>query len=157
QRYPRFSVELSAAGLFSPSFGGDIAGGSCAGCSRGPGLGGMAVVRGGYAPSPLVSFGLAAGFLAANQTIAGRATALRPAGLDPRPGIADDTLKLRAGLAGAFVDLAVGPRRFLHLRLGAGVALGTVGDSRTGTFQPPFGPSYHVGPVGDAPFAAFAY
>jgi hypothetical protein len=58
---------------------------------------------------------------------------------------------------GAYRDVAVGARRFLHLRDGAGVVLGTVGDSRTGTFQPPFGPSYSIGPVGDAPFAAFAY
>src|SRR6185369_9028142 len=76
--YRRFSLELSAAGFFSPGFGGDIAGGCGAGCTRAPGLGGVAVVRGGYAISPLVSFGIAAGFAGANQTIAGRATALAP-------------------------------------------------------------------------------
>ncbi|XXX74344.1 PEGA domain-containing protein [Sorangium sp. So ce134] len=154
---PRFTIELAGAALVAPTFGGAVAGGCGEGCSRSPGLGGYAAVRGGLRLAPSLGVGLALGYLAAHQTVSGRAATIQPVGLAPRPGTADDTLKLRGALAGAWAGVTLGERPSLHLRLGAGAVAGSIGDRRTGTFSPRAGSSYGVGPVGDAPSATFAY
>ncbi|WP_437935472.1 PEGA domain-containing protein [Sorangium sp. So ce341] len=152
---PRFTIELAGAALVAPTFGGAVAGECGEGCSRSPGLGGYAAVRGGVRLAPWLGVGLALGYLAAHQTVSGRATTIRPVGLAPRPGTADDTLKLRGALAGAWAGVTLGERPSLHLRLGAGALAGSIGDRRTGTFSSRAGSSYRVGPVGDAPSATF--
>ncbi|WP_437753372.1 PEGA domain-containing protein [Sorangium sp. So ce1389] len=155
--FPTLAIELAGAALVAPTFGGSIAGGCGEGCSRTPGLGGYGVVRGGLKLSPSLGLGLALGYLAAHQTVRGRAATIQPVGLPAMPGTADDTLKLRGALAGAWAGVALGERPSLHLRLGAGVLAGAVGDRRTGVFPSRAGSSYSVGPVGDAPSATFVY
>ncbi|WP_438023767.1 PEGA domain-containing protein [Sorangium sp. So ce233] len=153
----RFAIELAGAALVAPTLGGAVAGGCGEGCSLSPGLGGYGVVRGGVRLAPSLGVGLALGYLAANQDVSGRATTIQPVGLAPRPGTADDTLKLRGVLAGAWAGVTLGERPSLHLRLGAGALAGSIGDRRTGTFSSRAGSSYRVGPVGDAPSATFIY
>ncbi|WP_437671880.1 PEGA domain-containing protein [Sorangium sp. So ce131] len=155
--FPRLALELAGAALVAPTFGGAVAGGCGEGCSRPPGLGGYGVVRGGLKLSPSLGVGLALGYLAAHQTVRGRAATIQPVGLAPMPGTASDTLKLRGALAGAWAGVALGERPSLHLRLGAGALAGSIGDRRTGTFSSRTGSSYGVGPVGDAPAATFVY
>jgi hypothetical protein len=147
----RFRLELDGAALIAPTFGGQVADGCTGVCSRSLGLGGYGALRGGYAITPQVSLGLTAGFVAANQSITGRSTTLKPVGLNAREGTVDDTLKLRGVLAGAWAGLLFGERRFVELRFGAGALLGWASDTRTGTF------GVAVGPDSVAPFAAFVY
>ncbi|WP_437631480.1 PEGA domain-containing protein [Sorangium sp. So ce854] len=154
---PRLAIELAGAALVAPTFGGAVAGGCGEGCSLSPGLGGYGVIRGGVWLAPSLGVGLALGYLAANQAVRGRATTIEPIGLAPSPGTADDTLKLRGALAGAWAGVTLGERPALHLRFGAGALAGSIGDRRTGSFSSRAGSSYRVGPVGDARSATFVY
>lgn len=150
------SLEVDGAPLLVPSFGGDVVKSCTGGCSRSLGLGGYGVVRGGYTILPHLAFGLAAGYLAAGQTLTGRNTSLKPVGLLlPSFGTAADTLALHGVLAGAWASLRFGERYFVDLRLGAGAVLGWIGDVRTGTFHSSAGVSYSIGPTGPAAFVPF--
>jgi hypothetical protein len=151
----RFRLELAGAMGVSPSFGGDIAGGCAGACSAGPGLGGYGVLRFGRAlqESPF-DLGVAAGFLAANQRIAGRTASLRSVGLPAQPFTADDMLKLRGGLVGAWVGARFGERPFVLPRFGLGTLMGRIGDQRTGALASGGSP---IEPVGLAALAAFVY
>jgi hypothetical protein len=153
----RFTLELTGAVPLTPTLGGDILAGCTGACSRGFGVGGYGVFRGGYELGGGFGFGVAAGYLLARQSTTGRATELKPTGLAANPGTAADRLTLRGFMAGAFAGLSLGERAPLHLRLGAGALIASVGDSRRGSFKTGDGSSYDVGPIGVSPSATFFY
>ena len=157
QGRPRLTLELDAAAFVAKGFGGDISAGCAGSCSAPPALGGRTLVRGGVELRSGLAFGLAAGALAADERTTGRATALAPVGLPPTPGFVDDRRKLRAFVGGAWGAFTFGERGVLRLRLGVGAVAGSLGDSRTGRFQPAGAAAYSIGPVGDAPRAVFVY
>jgi hypothetical protein len=159
RRPPHFLVELDGAfQLLAPTFGGDVARG-CGGaaCDKTPGLGGYALLRGGYEFRSGVGFGATVGYLLAQQTTTGRTLALTPTGEPPDSGTASDRLVLRGLVAGAWAGLSLGERFPVHLRLGGGALIGSMGDLRTGTFVASNGARYGVGPLGVAPGASFVY
>lgn len=148
-------VEIDGQLFLSPGFGGDVAGGCRTSCSAEPGLGGFGFLRAGVALPSGLAAGAALGGLAANQHLRGRVTSIQPVNLPPVAGVADDTLKLRGGLVGAWLGVAIGAGARLHAVLGAGMMLGSIGDSRV--FTSATTPSYTTGPVGEQRFAAFVY
>jgi hypothetical protein len=157
RRAPRLTVELDAAAFVAPGLGGDVSRGCVGSCAARPALGGRALLRAGVELRSGLGLGLTAGALAADQRTTGRPAAIAPVGLSPTPGTVDDTRKLRAFVGGAWAGFTLGERAVLRLRLGAGALVGSLGDSRTGHFQPSAAPAYSIGPVGDAPRAAFVY
>jgi hypothetical protein len=159
RRPPHFVVEASGSFLlFAPTLGGDLAHACGGACSKSPGLGGYAVLRGGYELRSGVGFGATVGYLYARQTVDGRPAALTPTGETPDLGTADDRLTLRGFLAGVWAGLSLGERFPVHLRLGGGALIGSMGDLRSGTFRANAGnTSYSVGPLGIAPNATFVY
>lgn len=159
RRSPRVTIEIDAGALIAPGLGGDVSRGCTGGCIARPAIGGRALLRVGLEYRSGLSFGLAGGGLAANQTTTGRSAVLLPIGLAPTPGEVHDTRKLRAFVGGAWGAFTLGERRFLRFRLGGGAVVGALGDSRTGRFTQvgAEAASYTIGPVGDAPRAAFAF
>jgi hypothetical protein len=95
---------------------------------------------------------VAAGYLSVTESVNGRPTSLTPKGLTALRGTADDTLKLRGPLVGAWASYAFGERFPLRLRLGAGALFGSILDERDGTFG-----SVAVGSYGTAAVANFVY
>jgi hypothetical protein len=159
----RFVVDLAGAVAVTPGFGGELAG-SCGGtCSSSPGIGGVGIFHGGYELGSGFGFGLTAGYLTASQTITDRSTSIRAEGRlcngTPCPGIAGDILRLQGFMAGAWAELSFGERFPIHIRLGGGALLGSMSDTRTGTFEAsnPELPAYRVGPVSTVPPAHFIY
>ncbi len=145
---PQLAVELDGGLLVIPSFGAAVAGACSGSCQRSVGLGGLVALRLGNLFGKGLRGGGMIGYLSAEQHVTGRATRIYPVGLRPSAGAADDTLVLRAVLAGVWAAYSVGDRPRLDVRASAGVALGTLRDERTGTFQPTFGSSYSIGPEG---------
>lgn len=151
-------VEAWAAGTFSPSLGGDVAGA----CSR-PCL---ATLAGGEAVAATLGWRTASGFglamtggaLRLVQETTTRAGELLPAGKPANTGKIDDRLVLRGvtfGLAGSYRS---GRRRFpVTARLGAGALLGELVDTRSGTFRSSEGTSYDSGVLSDSPAARYVY
>ncbi len=117
-------------------------------------------MRGGYELPSGFGFGLAAGFLLAEQSIQGRAASLQPVGLSGQAeGVLDHTLAIRRGfLVGPWVGFSFGERFPVHLRVAAGPLFAWIGDTRTGTFDPVRdGPSYPVGPLSVSAFTPFVH
>lgn len=130
----RFFAEVDAGFGITPSFSGEVAA-SCKGdCSASPGMGFLAVGRGGYRFPSGFMLGIDAGYLLLSQSLSNRATTVTPKGLAANPGAADDAFRLQGAVVGAFAGIRIGDRFPLTFRLGAGVLLGTVSDRRTGTF-----------------------
>jgi hypothetical protein len=157
----RFSLELSAGALLFPTFGGDLAASCVAPCTRGLGAGGQVVFRGGYELWNGFAFGVATGYLDAQQKLRDRAATLQPVGFDrPDQGTLTDALRVRGFLAGAWAGYGVGERFPLRFRLGAGALIGKVIDTRTGSFLPndsTITTPFSVGPVIEAPGRAWFY
>ena len=154
----RFLIEASGSAAVLPSFGGDIAGGCAGACSAAPGLGGYVALRGGYELSSGFGFGLAAGYLFAEQAVTGRAASIQPVGLGGKArGALDDTLAIRRGiLVGPWLGFSIGERFPVHARVAAGPLFAWIGDTRTGTFTPVrTGPVYPVGPLSVSSFTPF--
>lgn len=158
---PPLTVELDTGAALLPSFGGDVAGACIGGCLQDVGFGTFGVVRGGYRLRSGLHLGIATGYLSVTQTTTGRSASVQPVG---RPtadeGIADDRLKLRGVLAGVFAGLRLREGSpAVHLRLGAGALIGSVSDTRTGTFLTTKTPAttYRVGPVVQSTSAASVY
>jgi tetratricopeptide (TPR) repeat protein len=155
QRPGHFMVELGAGLALTPALGGAISAGCEGSCSQGIGLGGMLDFHGGYELSGGFGFGLKAGYWRISQDTEGRPTAVHAVGrVAPDLGAANDTIEHRGFLIGAFGALRLGERFPVRLRLGAGVAFGSVVDTRTGEFRvsdPRSRDSYRLGPVIEAP------
>lgn len=151
----RFTVEASFGVALTPGFGGEIEAGCESTCSRSVGIGGMALFHGGYELGNGFGFGVQAGYLSVSQTTTERATKLNAVGRSAADfGTADDTVNVWGVLAGAFGAFRLGERFPVRFRLGAGIALGSVSDARSGTFSlskpDPGAPEqgkYTVGPV----------
>lgn len=158
RRPGHFLVELSGAlQMWAPAFGGDLARGCGGACSKPIGLGGYGLLRGGYELGSGIGFGITVGYSLGRQPLTGRPTAITPTGLPPDPGKANDRLTLRGLVAGVWGGLSLGERFPVHLRLGGGAVIGSMGDLRTGTFRAQNGEPYAVGPLGIAPSATFVY
>jgi len=154
----RFLIEATGAVSILPSFGGDLAGGCAGACSAAPGLGGYAALRGGYELSSGFGFGLAAGYLFAEQAVTGRAASIQPVGLTgSAKGVLDDTLAIRRGVfVGPWLGFSIGERFPVHARVAVGPLLAWVNDTRSGTFTPVrTGPNYPVGPLAVSSFTPF--
>ncbi|WP_437682746.1 PEGA domain-containing protein [Sorangium sp. So ce131] len=153
---PKFTVDASASFLFSPTLGGAIASGCDAGCSSSFGLGGIAMIHGGYELGSGIGVGLELGALFATQQIEERSAELRPVGFeDPLRGTASDALRLGGFLAGATFGHHFGEDFPVLFRLGAGVLVGQVRDERTGRFRTTAGEWFNTTPVAD--FASTTY
>lgn len=156
----RFLAEVAGSVPILPGLGGDIESACAAGCSAGPGIGAYVAVRAGYELPSGFGFGLAAGFLLAEQSIQGRPASIQPVGLSGQAeGVLDHTLAIRRGLlVGPWVGFSIGDRFPVHLRVAAGPLFAWVGDTRTGTFTPVReGPTYPVGPLSVSAFAPFVH
>jgi hypothetical protein len=170
----RFGLELVGSVPVSPSFGGQVVGGCKSPCSAGAAFGGHVVVHGTLQLWNGLGFGASVGYLSMAQQITGRAEKLKPVGLDADLGIADDTLKLRGFRAGGWASFAIPwpkAERFpIRLRLGAGALIGSVSDTRSGSFRSgavkgacPLSIKasepgcFSVGPAIHAPSASFFY
>ncbi len=154
----RFLIEIGGAAAILPSFLGDIAGDCVGSCNAAPGIGGYATLHGGYERSSGFGFGLAAGYLVAEQAVTGRPATLQPVGLMGKAkGTLDDSLAIRRGiLVGPWLGFSYGERFPVHARLGAGPMFAWVGDTRTGSFTPvKAGPAYAVGPLSVSTFTPF--
>ncbi len=154
----RFLIEVAGAASVIPSFGGDIAGACAGSCSAAPGLGGYVALRGGYELASGFGFGLAAGYLFAEQAVTARDASIAPVGLNGRAkGTLDDTLAIRRGvLVGPWLGFSFGERFPVHARVAAGALFAWIGDTRSGTFTPVRpGPAYPVGPLAVSSFTPF--
>jgi hypothetical protein len=132
RRPSRFTLELGAAAALAPLEGGDVANGCSLACSKTPGTGGYAFVRGGDELDFGLGFGLTAGYLAATQSLRGRSTSLTAVGHPSSEAVvAGDSLWIHAALAGAWAGFSFGATVPVHLRLGAGALLGSASDMRS--------------------------
>jgi hypothetical protein len=140
-------IELGGAGGLLPTLGGDIVGGCDGACSSGVGAGYRISLRGAYELPSGISFGVAAGYFRATQTVEGRATTVVPVGYPGQPGTAADELKLSGALVGAEVGFRIGQR--IGARLGAGALLGSARDERSGTFSSSAGTTRAISPLSE--------
>ncbi|WP_433928225.1 PEGA domain-containing protein [Sorangium cellulosum] len=175
QKPGRFTVQALGGFALVPSLGGDVVAGCTGGCSQGVGLGSHVVVHIDYEQGNGLGLGVSFGYLSVAQDIVGRKTTLIPEGLDVDHGVVDDTLKLRGFRPGVSVSYRFGGERFpIRIRLGAGALLGSISDTRTGSFRPggkpidcpglgveagsqSTSPCFTIGPVIRAPFAGFLF
>src|SRR5262249_47026960 len=157
---PRLAFDLELGAAISPSLAGDIAA-TCSGSCSKLALGGLAVLRGGYELGMGIGFSVDAGYLGLKETLAGRAATLTPRGLSPDAGTVDDALTLQAFVGGASAFLHTAGSWPVLFRLGGGVALGGVSDTRSGAFTttlqtaPPT--AYDVGPLRESQRLVYAY
>jgi hypothetical protein len=154
----RWVVDVNGGLVLMPDLGGDI-GSSCdSGCTPGVGLGGLALVHGGYEFGSGLGLGIELGYVIAAQTYEGRAAALTPNGLDePNAGTVTDELRMQGFMAGAVLGYHIGEEFPFVLRLGAGIMVGEVRDQREGDFQDRSGGDYHTFPVADFQSATYFY
>ncbi len=155
---PKWTLDGTAGFVVLPSFGGDVSA-ACGGeCSAAPGLGGVALVHGGYELGNGLGFGLELGYFFAAQSVNGRDASLMPNGLgDPNQGTADDALRMQGFLAGATVGYHLGEDYPVTFRVGAGVLVGQARDERNGTFTSRAGDSYTTFPVATFSQATYFY
>ena len=160
-------ADVSGGVPIIPNFGGDIAG-TCEGeCSVAPSIGAYVALRAGYELSAGFGFGLALGFLLAEQQVSGRPASLSPVDLSQpdgkssasSAGTVKDVLAIQRGLlVGPWVGFSYGDKLSFHGRVAAGALFGWVSDSRTGTFDPVRqGPNYSVGPLSVTQFVPFIH
>ncbi|WP_437682739.1 PEGA domain-containing protein [Sorangium sp. So ce131] len=153
---PKFTVDASASFLLSPTLGGEIASGCGRGCWSSLGLGGLAMIHGGYELGSGIGVGLELGGLFATQQIEERSAELRPVGYSfPLGGTASDALRLGGFLAGATFGRHFGEDFPVLVRLGAGVLEGQVRDERTGRFRTTAGEWFNTAPA--ASFSSTTY
>lgn len=155
---PKWTVDVGAAFVVAPTFGGDVAGNCDGDCDQSVGIGGMALVHGSYELGSGLGFGLELGYLLAGQDITGREGTLTPNGLSTaNPGTVDDSLRLQGFMGGATIGYHIGNGFPVVFRLGAGVLIGEVRDERRGSFVARTGTTYATNPVVDFPSATFVY
>lgn len=155
---PKWTLDGTAGFVVLPSFGGDVSTACSGECSAAPGLGGVALVHGGYELGNGLGFGLELGYFFAAQSVNGRQAALMPNGLgEPNQGTADDALRMQGFLAGATVGYHLGEDYPVTFRLGAGVLVGQARDERNGTFTSRAGDPYTTFPVATFSQATYFY
>ncbi len=130
EKPPRIYAELAPSFPIALVFGGDVSGGGSASLP----FGASGRVHVGYELRSGLGFGLDAGYMYLTRSVSGRDTLLHPVGKPDAHGTADDKLSLRGLLLGASAHLHRGDKFPLLLRLGAGVALGSTADRRSGDF-----------------------
>jgi hypothetical protein len=126
-------LELDLAPALAPLFGGEVTDSCTGACSSSLPFGGRAAVHGIYqAPS---GFGAAldVGVLLTNHDLDGRPTSVTPRGLEPNRGTAKDSMRLFGLTAGASGHYRAGTEWPITVRLGAGIFLGSITDSRSAT------------------------
>jgi hypothetical protein len=132
----RFGLELIGSLPATPSLGGEVRGSCTGACSAGAALGGHVVVHGTYQLWNGFGFGASVGYLSLLQPIRGRAEEFKPTGKPADLGVVEDTLRLRGFRAGGWASFRTGAERVpIRLRVGAGALVGTVSDTRSGTFR----------------------
>lgn len=135
---PRFVVGLDGGLVVGPTLGGDVARDGCDGsCSAAAATGGHLRLFGGYRTSSRILLGLELGYLGTSQSVTGRRATLkeRPDALRSDAGTVDDAVSLTGMTLGASAGLHLGSQPSLLLRLGAGLAVATARDARTGRFD----------------------
>jgi hypothetical protein len=156
-----FTVELGGGIPLSHGFGGTIAGTCETSCSQGAAVGGRVAFFGGYELGNGFGFGVTAGYLGMQQTTTGRAAEIQAFGIvHPNKGVANDSVAIESFLLGAYGALRLGDRFPVRLRLGAGVGLGSITDTRTGQFRvsdPTITLPYAVGPVIESPSVTWLF
>lgn len=141
---PRVLASADAALLFSPGFGGDLASACGDGCQSSVPLGTSVTARAGYRLGMGLGFTADVGFLYAAQAREGVTNTALPYGLPEHRGRTNDSLTLIGPTFGASLSYVTGERFPLHLRLGAGVLVGTASDTRSGSFSTPSGETYDL-------------
>ncbi len=153
---PKLVVELDSALPLGAVFGGDVSDACTGGCSAGLPFGLHAVVHGIYQLGSGFGFGVDAGYLLAVRTISEADSSLQPKGRPVNLGKADDTLRLSGVTLGAAAAYHKGEEWPLTIRLGAGVVLGSMNDSRSGRFTSSTSERYTVD-VSESSAASFFY
>jgi hypothetical protein len=143
QNPSRFIIELVAAGAFTPTLGGDIAGCSSP-CSSGLPLGGKGVLHAGYQLGSGLGFSIDGGYLALFSSVSDRAAQFFPKSRPINNGTAADTLRLSGLTLGASAFYHRGETWPLTVRLGIGAFLGSVRDARSGPFVNSLGAAYNI-------------
>jgi hypothetical protein len=108
----------------------------------------VGVLHGAYQLPVGVAFGLDLGYAALFQKISGRSTTLTPVGFTANEGTASDSLVLSGVLAGASASFHRGAKLPFLVRLGGGALLGSVKDTRSGSFTAAASKGGGVFPVG---------
>jgi hypothetical protein len=152
---PSFGAELDSSLPIGAAFGGDVADACTGGCSAGVPLGLHAVVHGIYQLGSGFGAGLDAGYLLAFRSTTGADATLQPKGRALNPGTADDALRLSGLTLGASAQYHRGETWPFTARLGAGVMLGSLNDSRSGTFTNTTSERYQVDIQESAPATYF--
>lgn len=131
---PRVAAELDSALPLGAVYGGEVADACGGSCSAGLPVGLHAVLHGVYQLGSGFGAGIDAGYLLAFRSISGADTALQPKGRAANPGVTEDSLRLSGLTVGAAAQYHRGDEWPITARLGAGVLLGSLADSRSGTF-----------------------
>ena len=153
-----FVLDLLLAPNIVPLVGGELSEGCTGACSRSVGLGGLALLRGGYQFGIGIGLSVDAGYAVWHQNYAGRQATLTPRGLTANQGTLDDDLLAMGLLAGASASYQVGEDWPFQIRVGGGVFFGSMRDSRTGTFTTNIDPlSYGVGPIRESHSMTYAF
>lgn len=131
---PSLVMELDSALPLGAVFGGEVSDACGGGCSAGLPFGLHAVVHGTYQLGSGFGFGLDVGYLLAVRSVSGADATLQPKGRAANVGSTDDALRLSGVTLGAAAQYHRGQEWPITIRLGSGVVLGTLNDSRSGTF-----------------------
>jgi hypothetical protein len=152
----RVFVEVDVGPAIGLTYAGDVRD-SCSGsCDANVPLGLSATAHGGYELSSGIMFGVDVGYLVMAANVAKRTATLSPKGLAPNTGTVDDELGIRGVRFGASAGYRTGEDWPLAFRLGAGVFLGSVVDSRKGSFTTSGGAAYDVD-VSESPSTTYVY
>jgi PEGA domain len=129
----RVFVEVDGGLAFSPSFGGDLASGCSSPCKQSNPLGFQVLGHGGYQLGSGLALSIDAGFLSLSGKLENRAVALKPRGLADNLGTATDSLTLSGLSVGPAAAFHAGSKFPILARVGVGVLLANLKDSRSGT------------------------
>ncbi|MBS2018641.1 MAG: PEGA domain-containing protein [Deltaproteobacteria bacterium] len=153
---PKLVMELDSALPLGLAFGGEVSDACSGGCSAGLPFGLHAVVHGTYQLGSGFGFGIDAGYLLTVRSIRDADATLQPKGRAANVGKTDDALRLSGVTLGAAAQYHRGEEWPITIRLGAGVVLGSMNDSRSGTFTNSTSERYTVDVSESAP-ATYLY
>jgi hypothetical protein len=128
------ALELDGGVPLGVVWGGDVASGCTAPCSRSLPVGASGQVHMTYRTPSGFGVGLQAGYLLVVESVTGRPDSLHVMGYGPVSGASSDTLRLSGLSAGAHADYMTRSAWPVTLRLALGVVVGSVRDQRTSTF-----------------------
>jgi hypothetical protein len=144
----KLGFELDAAVPLGALWGGDLSSSCTGACAGSVPIGVRGVFHGIYQAGSGFGGGVDVGYLLALTRYAARPEAIGSLGgtIVPNQGVVDDALRLSGFTAGGSVQYHKGETWPVLLRLGVGVVIGSVNDTRAGTFtnnqKPP--ERYHV-------------